>query len=201
MTTYIPEKPPKKVKLQKASGSLGKGSEETLIEKAIRNVITRYMVGTAQNLIDEYIRIGHKIRTNYEDLAYKYGFKDVEEFIDHCVQFFEEWNDKLPKLLDELEKLRAQNLLLRTLVSPTIKNILKANLYEKLMIYSLAFNVRKEVIEFWKKELDALFEGWRVYDEQAIEILSSAFRDVRGESSEGNGADNVQAPSSPERKS
>jgi len=148
---------PKKVKLAVTKGAVGKGEAEDVAYKAIENVIKKYTAGTAYNLVIEYLAIGEEIRMKYEDIAYSLGFDNVKDFIEHAVDFYLHWSDKIKDILDELENLKAENVLLKTVASKDFKELVKAQFKRELMLYSIAFNVNPLLYIVLKEEIENLF--------------------------------------------
>ena len=158
----------KRVKIRKHGKVSKKQDELEVALDTAESEIKKYIAGVSYELVNEFIEIGHRIRTEYEDLAFSEGFEDVASFIKHVVDFYMSWKDALPKLLEELEQLKRENTLLKVIASKEFKKILRTQLYKELMIYSLAFNVNKELVDYWKQELNKLFN-----DEQEQTALLS----------------------------
>ena len=148
---------PKKVKLATMKGATGKGEAEEVAYKAIENVIKKYTAGTAYNLVVEYLAIGEEIRMKYEDIAYSLGFDNVKDFIEHAVDFYLHWADKIKDILNELEELKAENVLLKTVASKDFKELVKAQFKRELMLYSIAFNVNPLLYVVLREEIENLF--------------------------------------------
>ena len=178
------EKPKiKRVKLAKHSNP-GRGNMEDVAIKVIENEIKKYVAGTSLELINEFIKLGYDIRTKYEDLAFNEGFKDVNSFIKHVVDFYLYWKDNITKMMEELKRLRAENILLRSVSSPEIKRLIKLNLLKEIMIYSVVFNANKELVEYW---INYINQALNDDSGQANRISFTDIEPAEGEHNKGDG--------------
>ncbi len=169
----------KRIPLKKSGSVAQKDDEEEIAEKNADKTVKQYVAGTVTAVIEEFLEIGREVRTRYEDLAFKNGFSDVYEFLDHAIQFYLDYKDKILALEEEKEKLQKERDLLMALLSKDIKDYLKLMLYNELMINSIAFNTNIQLIEYWEEKINKLFEG-REYNLEDIKALIENFLKEHG---------------------
>jgi len=185
------EIPPEKVNLQKSGGSVvirpGETVEGYTIKLTSKDVI-RYIVGSSISTVEDALRVGYSILKEYYFISKQNGYNDVYDFIKDAVNFFIEFKDKVPALMEENKKLKAYITLVNPIVMNQIADIKYMESLQTIYVYALLTNADIKTIEYMTDKLKKEYDEFR---RKTVEIsfgdFESSLREVERTTKENQG--------------